>query len=55
MQITVIGILLLLGSRMGSNGLLSITPDGIGTFIYQQYLIKDRDRQKCFRAFLNNQ
>ncbi len=25
-----------------------------GFFIYQQYLIKDRDRQQCFKAFLNN-
>ncbi len=25
-----------------------------GFFIYQQYLIKDRDPQRCFRAFLNN-
>ena len=23
-------------------------------FIYQQYLIKDRIRQRCFAAFLNN-
>lgn len=23
-------------------------------FMYQQYLIKDRDRQQCFKAFLNN-
>ena len=23
-------------------------------FIYQQWLIKDRDRAKCFRAFMNN-
>lgn len=25
-----------------------------GLFIYQQWLIKDRDRAKCFTAFLNN-
>ncbi|MCX4026547.1 4-hydroxybenzoate octaprenyltransferase [Endozoicomonas sp. SM1973] len=25
-----------------------------GLFIYQQYLIKDRDRSQCFKAFLNN-
>lgn len=25
-----------------------------GFFCYQQYLIKDRDRDKCFAAFLNN-
>lgn len=25
-----------------------------GFAIYQQYLIKDRDRKKCFQAFLNN-
>ena len=27
---------------------------GTGFMIYQQYLIKDRDPQLCFRAFLNN-
>ncbi|WP_133408092.1 4-hydroxybenzoate octaprenyltransferase [Parashewanella tropica] len=26
----------------------------IGFGVYQQYLIKDRDRQNCFKAFLNN-
>ena len=25
-----------------------------GLFIYQQYLIKDRDKEQCFNAFLNN-
>ncbi len=25
-----------------------------GLFIYQQYLIRDRNREKCFKAFLNN-
>jgi 4-hydroxybenzoate polyprenyltransferase len=25
-----------------------------GLFVYQQWLIKDRDRDKCFKAFLNN-
>lgn len=25
-----------------------------GLFIYQQYLIRDRERQPCFQAFLNN-
>ncbi|WP_163836010.1 4-hydroxybenzoate octaprenyltransferase [Spartinivicinus ruber] len=25
-----------------------------GLFIYQQYLIKNRDRSQCFKAFLNN-
>jgi 4-hydroxybenzoate polyprenyltransferase len=23
-------------------------------FVYQQYLIRDRDRDACFKAFLNN-
>ncbi len=28
---------------------------GAFLFVYQQYLIKDRNRDACFRAFLNNQ
>ncbi len=28
---------------------------GLGLCVYQQYLIKDRDPQYCFKAFLNNQ
>lgn len=56
MQITVIGILLLLGLQDGLKWpyYLSLLMAS-ALFIYQQYLIKDRDRQKCFRAFLNNQ
>lgn len=27
---------------------------GAGFFLYQQYLIRDRDRMACFKAFLNN-
>jgi 4-hydroxybenzoate polyprenyltransferase len=27
---------------------------GAGFFLYQQYLIHDRDRYRCFQAFLNN-
>ena len=27
---------------------------GAGFFVYQQYLIKDREKQGCFNAFLNN-
>lgn len=27
---------------------------GAGLFAYQQYLIRERERQACFRAFLNN-
>jgi 4-hydroxybenzoate polyprenyltransferase len=26
----------------------------MGLFLYQQMLIKDRDRTLCFKAFLNN-
>jgi 4-hydroxybenzoate polyprenyltransferase len=26
----------------------------VGLMLYQQYLIKDRERERCFRAFLNN-
>jgi 4-hydroxybenzoate polyprenyltransferase len=27
---------------------------GAGIFAWQQWLIRDRDRDACFRAFLNN-
>lgn len=27
---------------------------GAGLFVYQQWLIRNRDRESCFRAFLNN-
>ena len=34
----------------GQLGLLAAA----GLFVYQQWLIRDRDRAACFRAFLNN-
>lgn len=56
LQTTMITLLFLLGKILSLSiwfyaGLL-IT---ILFFIYQQYLIKDREQQKCFQAFLNNQ
>lgn len=45
----VIGDSLMLG-RMYFAGIILV----IGLFIYQQWLIKDREKDKCFSAFLNN-
>ncbi len=45
----VIGDELMLG-RMYFAGIFLV----IGLFIYQQWLIKDREKDKCFSAFLNN-
>jgi 4-hydroxybenzoate polyprenyltransferase len=52
--ITLIG-LAILGSylEMGSIYYLGILA-ALGFTLYQQWLIKDRDRTKCFQAFLNN-
>ncbi|MCG6935243.1 MAG: 4-hydroxybenzoate octaprenyltransferase, partial [Proteobacteria bacterium] len=47
--------LLLLGQDIGA-GYAFYTGLGIATVLgtYQQYLIRRRDPEKCFRAFLNN-
>jgi 4-hydroxybenzoate polyprenyltransferase len=55
LQLTVLLILLLVGQQLGFGlfyylGLLVAAGFGV----YEQYLIRDRDPQKCFRAFLNN-
>ena len=55
LQAAVIGGLLLVGSAIG---MLLWFYVGIGVtaglFLYQQWLIRDRDRDACFHAFLNN-
>ena len=55
LQITTLALLLIAGVYLGLNSLYYIALlAGAGLFCYQQYLIKDRDRQLCFKAFLNN-
>ena len=55
MQITVIVVLLLVAqqSDLGAPFVLGLCVAG-ALFIYQQWLIRHRDRAACFKAFLNN-
>ncbi len=55
LQASVIGVMLLVGTQFDMSfiyyaGLMAAS----GLFIYQQQLIKYRDRDNCFKAFLNN-
>jgi 4-hydroxybenzoate polyprenyltransferase len=55
LQLSVLASLALLGDQLGYQtfyylGLLAAA----GLFTYQQYLIRHRDRQRCFSAFTNN-
>lgn len=55
LQLLVLAGLLLLGGQLGL-GLsyyLGVAAAG-GLFVYQQYLIRDRDPKACFEAFINN-
>ena len=54
-QILVLLGFIIIGGREELNWMY-FTGVGVGTlfFIYQQYLIKDKKRDKCFKAFLNN-
>lgn len=55
LQMLVVGGLFLLGSRLSSGPFFYMTVTlGAGLFVYQQYLIRERSRQGCFKAFLNN-
>lgn len=55
LQLAVIGMLGALGFYQGLLWPFHVALGFAATlFIYQQWLIKDRDRDKCFRAFLNN-
>lgn len=55
LQVLVIGLLLAIGVYLSLSSLYYIGVFvGSGLFIYQQYLIKNRDKQLCFKAFLNN-
>lgn len=55
LQVMTLFALFLVGRRFELSALfmLSLLPVAL-LFIYQQYLIKDRQREGCFRAFMNN-
>lgn len=55
LQAMTIFALFLVGRRfeLGIFYMLSLLP-ATALFVYQQYLIKDRERNGCFRAFMNN-
>ncbi|MCP4595954.1 MAG: 4-hydroxybenzoate octaprenyltransferase [Neptuniibacter sp.] len=55
LQITTLLTLIMLGAQLslGIAYYLGLVAAG-ALFLYQQYLIKDRDRDACFKAFLNN-
>lgn len=55
MQLIVVLLLALIGYLEGLGGFYFLAVSiASGFFVYQQYLIRDRDRQLCFQAFLNN-
>lgn len=55
LQLSVLTLLIILGSQLA---LSSVYYWGVlaaaGFFVYQQWLIKGREREACFKAFLNN-
>ena len=55
LQLSVLTLLIILGSHLA---LSSVYYWGVlaaaGFFVYQQWLIKHREREACFKAFLNN-
>lgn len=55
LQFSMLGILLMVGNKceLGLYYYLGVAA-AAGLAIYQQYLIRDRDREGCFNAFLNN-
>jgi 4-hydroxybenzoate polyprenyl transferase, proteobacterial len=55
LQLVLLALLLLVGRllAMGPFYYLGLAV-GAGLFIYHQYLIRDRDAESCFQAFLNN-
>ncbi|MCL4127014.1 UNVERIFIED_CONTAM: hypothetical protein GTU68_018278 [Idotea baltica] len=55
LQLSVLALLIVLGSELALSsmyywGVLAAA----GFFVYQQWLIKGREREACFKAFLNN-
>jgi len=54
-QVLLIANLIFIGHRAELSGFYYLGVAGASIFaIYQQWLIKDRIREKCFQAFLNN-
>ncbi len=54
-QVGVIGLLVIVGKHVGLSFIYYLGLAGaIGLFIYQQWLIRNREPAKCFQAFLNN-
>jgi len=54
-QILLIFNLILIGHRAELSGFYYLGVTAASVFAaYQQYLIKDRNREQCFKAFLNN-
>ena len=55
LQVMVLVALLMLGSRENLGALYYCgVAIAAGLFAYQQWLVKDRERDPCFKAFLNN-
>jgi 4-hydroxybenzoate polyprenyltransferase len=55
LQLFTLVTLILLGQRLGYGAIYSLgLAFAAGLFIYQQYLIRTRERSACFRAFANN-
>jgi len=55
LQLTMLGLLWQAGQIAGRGGAwVGGLVLGAGLFVFQQYLIRDRERKACFRAFLNN-
>ena len=54
-QVAVLAVLVLAGRQAGLGGFYAIaTATGATLFLYQQYLIRNREPAACFEAFLNN-
>jgi 4-hydroxybenzoate polyprenyltransferase len=55
LQAVVILALLIVSTREGLGWIFNLSVlIAVGLFVYQQWLIKDRKREACFKAFLNN-
>ena len=55
LQLVMLGLLLAVGLMAGRGmAYFSGVALAAGLFVYQQWLIRDRERAACFRAFLNN-